>query len=86
MFHSFVGYSDGNADLVLDVFEKSVPMSTYLVAFIISDFAEKSVRIDDRITFGGKEYSSVQLSATVLTCHHNQPLYAYLCYHSNGQV
>lgn len=34
----FIIYSEGLEDYVWDHFQESVPMSTYLVAFVISDF------------------------------------------------
>lgn len=52
LFLIFFVYRPSNPDYVLDEFEESVPMSTYLVAYMISDFsyAEANNR-DDEVKF-----------------------------------
>lgn len=45
-------YRPSNPDYVLDEFEDSVPMSTYLVAYMVSDFAYiESDGTDDQVKF-----------------------------------
>lgn len=45
-------FRPSNPDYVLDEFEDSVPMSTYLVAYMVSDFAYvNSESLDDEVKF-----------------------------------